>query len=300
MPGRPLTAVLAAAAACSVATLVGGSQAPRATAAQGTRTAAVPLLGAVSEDSFASRAIAGRLRFSVYLPPGYATSTRSYPVVYFLHGLPATETAQHDITYLGLTLEREGLAAIVVGAQGARAGDTDPEYLDWGPGRNWGTAIAVELPRVVDARYRTVADRKGRALVGVSAGGYGAAVLGLHHLATFSAIESWSGYFHPTDPSGVHPLPLGSDLEDALANAHTFVPRLRATFVAQPTFFGFYVGDKDTTFRSENVQLARELSRAKVPFTFEIYAGGHSLALWQAEAPAWLSLAVGRLAGGAA
>jgi S-formylglutathione hydrolase FrmB len=43
------------------------------------------------------------------------------------------------------------------------------EYLDWGTGRNWETAIAHELPRYVDARYRTIRDRRGRAFVGLSA-----------------------------------------------------------------------------------------------------------------------------------
>ncbi len=32
-----------------------------------------------------------------------------------------------------------------------------------------------------------------RGILGVSAGGYGAALAGLHHLATFSVVESWSG-----------------------------------------------------------------------------------------------------------
>jgi enterochelin esterase-like enzyme len=240
--------------------------------------------------------VRGRLRFAVYLPPGYADGNRRYPVVYFLHGLPASEAAHRDITYVGRALETASLPAIVVGVQGARAGDTDPEYLDWGPGRNWETAVATELPRVVDGRYRTIAARGGRAVIGTSAGGYGAAVIGLHHLDTYSVIESWSGYFHPTDPSGAHPLPRGSQLEDMLASAHSFVPSLRAAFARQPTFLGFYVGSGDATFLKENVELARELSRAKVPFLFEIYPGGHSRSLWEAQAGRWLGLAVGHLA----
>ena len=60
-------------------------------------------------------------------------------------------------------------------------------------------------------------------------------MIGLHHLDTYSVIESWSGYFHPTDPSGTHPLPRGSQLDDLLASAHSFVPSLRAAFAQQPT-----------------------------------------------------------------
>ena len=257
---------------------------------------AAPPRGTRVEDSFPSRAVAGRLQFSVYLPPGYAGGARRYPVIYFLHGLPASASAHRDIAYIGHALDAGQLQAIVISPQGARDSDPDPEYLDWGPGRNWETAVATELPRVVDSRYRTIALRGGRALIGVSAGGYGAAVIGLHHLDAFSVIESWSGYFHPTDPSGSHPLPRGSDIEDAFASAHSFVPQLRSEFADDPTFLGFYVGDGDPTFLAENKRFARELSRAQVPFTFDVYRGGHSRLLWEAQAPTWLALAVGHLA----
>lgn len=257
---------------------------------------AAPLRGTRVEDSFPSRAIAGHLPFSVYLPPGYTSGTRRYPVIYFLHGLPASVSAHRDIAYIGSALEAGQLQAIIISPQGARDGDTDPEYLDWGRGRNWETAVATELPRVVDSRYRTIALRAGRALIGVSAGGYGAAVIGLHHLDAFSVIESWSGYFHPTDPSGARPLPRGSDIEDAFASAHSFVSQLRIEFADDPTFLGFYVGDRDATFLAENERFARELSRAHVPFTFQVYRGGHTRSLWQGQATAWLALAVDHLA----
>src|SRR5579884_2776614 len=50
--------------------------------------------GAASEvtASFESEALASPFHFAVYLPPGYATSGKRYPVVYFLHGLPAGPT----------------------------------------------------------------------------------------------------------------------------------------------------------------------------------------------------------------
>jgi predicted alpha/beta superfamily hydrolase len=43
--------------------------------------------------SFRSAAVDGRLRYTIALPPGYATSGKRYPVVYFLHGLPANAHA---------------------------------------------------------------------------------------------------------------------------------------------------------------------------------------------------------------
>ncbi len=253
------------------------------------------LEGTVREDSFSSKALRGTLRFAVYLPPGYNAGGR-YPVIYYLHGLPATGDSFLAFGFVPSTLEQRGLRAIVVAPQGARDGDSDPEYLDWGPGRNWETAIAQELPAYVDAHYRTIARRAGRALIGLSAGGYGAFLLTLHHLPSFAVVESWSGYFHPTDPSGTKTLRLGSPQADARASAHTLVANLRQAVSRYPTLLAFYVGRDDTRFRAENVQLNRELTDARVPHVFRLYAGGHSLDLWLREAAAWLALAVRHLA----
>jgi len=258
--------------------------------------AGVAVRGALLEGSFHSSALKGQVGFEIYLPPGYAHSGKRYPVVYFLHGLPASSDSFRGAATFAKALEAAGKPAILVGPQGARDGDSDPEYIDWGTGRNWETALGTELPRYIDAHYRTIAARRGRALVGLSAGGYGAALVGLHRLSAFSAIESWSGYFHPTDPTGEKSLDLGSTAANRRASAHSFVRSLRRTFAKRPTFFAFYVGARDSRFLGENLQLHRELTAAKVPHVFEVYGGGHSQSLWLRHATPWLRLAVEHLA----
>jgi putative tributyrin esterase len=185
---------------------------------------------------------------------------------------------------------------IIVAPQGARDNDSDPEYLDWGPGRNWETAITRDVVGFVDSHFRTIGTRQGRAIVGLSAGGYGAVMLALHHLPAFSVVESWSGYFHPTDPAGERALDLGNPRANAKANAHAFVKTLRRGFARRPTFFAFYVGSGDARFRSENRVFHRELVAAGVPHLFRIYPGGHEQIVWTAHARAWLAAAVDHLA----
>lgn len=255
-----------------------------------------PLRGSLVQGSLPSRALRGRLAFEAYLPPGYAGSSARYPVVYFLHGLPASPYAFRGMESFTRALELAGGPAILVAPQGARDGDDDPEYLDWGPGRRWETAIGRELPRYVDAHFRTLAGRRGRALVGLSAGGYGAVLIALHHLGSYAVVESWSGYFHPTNRRGDAPLPLGSAAANRRASAHTFVHALRRAFRRRPTFFAFYVGRGDALFRAENRRLHRELSTARVPHVFEVYPGAHEQSLWSAHARAWLGLALRHLA----
>ena len=251
--------------------------------------------GHVVEVGFRSVAISGKLRLAVYLPPGYDHSGLRYPVVYFLHGLPARATAYRGIDFLRQALDQSGRRALVVAPQGARPGDTDPEYLDWGPGRWWETAIAQEVPEYVDAHFRTIRDRRARAIVGLSAGGYGAVLVALHHLGRFSVVESWSGYFHPTNPQGTQALDLGSGARNARASAHTFVTSLRRAFAMRPTFFAFYVGRGDDRFRDENELLHRELAAAGVPHVFHVYPGGHQQSVWTVHARRWLELALDHL-----
>jgi putative tributyrin esterase len=274
-------AALAAVVACAVVSTAG---------------AGLEVRGTLLEGEFHSSALRGEVGFEIYLPPGYAHSHKRYPVVYFLHGLPASSKSFRGAAAFAKALEAARKPAIFVGPQGARDGDSDPEYIDWGTGRNWETALGAELPRYVDAHYRTIPARRGRALVGLSAGGYGAALVALHRLSAFSVIESWSGYFHPTDPTGTRSLDLGSTAANRHASAHSFVGSLRRTFATRPTFFAFYVGAQDSRFLPENLQLHRELAAAKVPHVFEVYEGGHSQSLWLRHATPWLRLALDHLA----
>lgn len=252
--------------------------------------------GTTIDTAYTSKALRSTLRFAVYLPPGYASGGTRYPVIYFLHGLPSPADAYRNIGYLEQALDATGRPAILVAPQGARAGEADPEYLDRGTGRRWETAIATELPRVVDSRYRTIRSRAGRALIGLSAGGYGAMHIGLEHLRDFSAVESWSGYFRPTDPSGTTLLDLGSDRENARVDVHQQARRNRVLLRRFPTFIAFYVGAGDTLFAAKNRRLNQELSAAGIPHVFRVYPGGHDLALWQRNATPWLGLALARLA----
>jgi enterochelin esterase-like enzyme len=241
-----------------------------------------------------SPALGGNLPAAVYLPPGYGRSSTRYPVVYFLHGLPAGPGSYTSNAFVAQTLVRIGRRALVVAPQGARSGQSDREYLNWGPTEDWPRAIADDLPACIDRSFRTLADRRGRALIGLSAGGFGAFNIGLRHLRMFAAVESWSGYFEATDPTGLRKLDLGSDE----ANRKARVPRghhLIERLVRWPTFIGFYVGEQDDRFLHANIMLDAAFTRHDIPHLFRTYAGGHSGTLWSAQAPYWLGLALDQL-----
>src|SRR5471030_139850 len=242
------------------------------------------------DERITSVALNERVHARVVLPAGYADGKRHYPVVYFLHGLPADAKAYRGNDWLIGALAHMGPAILVI-PQGARDNDTDAEYLNWGSGREWETYVAEEVPHYIDTHFRTIRSRAGRAIVGVSAGGYGATILGLHHLGSFAVVESWSGYFHPTDPTGSRPLARGP-----AANAHTLIHALRSSLERKPTFFAFYVGRGDQRFLAENVRFDRELTSSRVRHVFEVYRGAHQTSLWTSHAQDWLGLALAHLA----
>lgn len=241
------------------------------------------------DTQMSSVALGASIHALVVLPEGYSTSGKRYPVVYFLHGLPARPSSYLGNAWLAEVAARVG-PSIIVEPQGARDADTDAEYLDWGPNRNWSTYVTHELPQYVDAHFRTIRSRSGRAIVGVSAGGYGAAMLGLNDLDEFSVIESWSGYFHATDPSGTKAI-----TAPASANVHTLLAHLAADQRHRPTFLGFYIGKADSRFLVENEKFADELTQAGIRHTFAIYDGAHEAALWRRQAERWLRLALAHL-----
>jgi enterochelin esterase-like enzyme len=144
----------------------------------------------------------------------------------------------------------------------------------------------------VDGQFRTIADRSARALIGVSAGGYGAAIIAVQHAATFSIAQSWSGYFFPTNPAGTARLSVGGPVANRRASLYSYVSWLSR---AHAVSFAFYVGDRDPDFVDDNLRLHGVLVRAGLPYRFAVYAGGHTAGLWSAHQQAWAEDAVSRL-----
>ena len=87
------------------------------------------------DESYVSHALNGALHFDVFLPDGYDATQQRYPVIYVLHGLPAGSDSYRNSSFVAEAVRRIHGNAIVVAPQGARDDDSDPEYRDWGDGR---------------------------------------------------------------------------------------------------------------------------------------------------------------------
>jgi enterochelin esterase-like enzyme len=108
-------------------------------------------------------------RIVVYLPPGYATETRRYPVVYWFHGRGDNECTQLPIVKNIQAAIEAGMAApmIYVFINGGSGCNFDDSAC---AGKMVESYVMKELIPYVDAHFRTVVGPQGRAVEGFSMG----------------------------------------------------------------------------------------------------------------------------------
>ena len=182
-----------AALACVAFTLVASGVPADAAPADANIVSEQRLDTRLRELTIAAPALAGETKVRVLLPDGYrADDGRRYPVLYLLHGAGGNET---DWTDDGAAARATaGRPVIVVMPDGGRAG----WYTDWsndgaGGPPAWERYHVRELIPLIDQRFRTVAARRGRAIAGLSMGGFGAFSYAARHPDLFTAAASYSG-----------------------------------------------------------------------------------------------------------
>ena len=163
--------------------------------------------------AFRSPALGGRPEeYDLYLPPGYdnpADCARRYPVLYLLHGSPGRPDDWIQGMHVA-QMDDQGVASgalppmIIVMPEGNGGRWNDSQYVNTAGGFRAEDLIVHDVVRYVDRHYRTIADRRARAIAGISEGGYGAMNLGLKHVDAFATLVSLSGYF-TADPAKVLP-----------------------------------------------------------------------------------------------
>ena len=244
--------------------------------------------GSAMQISVTSPALGGRRQpVDIYLPPGYSTHpARRYPVLYLLHGFPGRPAAFLETVRMGVVQDElvalhRARPMILVMPFGSTGSFTDKEWANGvRPHEAWQTFVARDVVRAIDARYRTIRSGRGRAIGGLSEGGYGALNIAIHHPGEFRVVESWSGYQHADRVPSV----FGHD--QALLNRNS--PQLTVASAASAlrrahTFFWFYSGTGDRALK-ENNRFARTLGQLHLPFRYAVVHGGHNWAIWRGRA----------------
>jgi dienelactone hydrolase len=135
---------------------------------------------------------------SVYLPGGYNSSTRRYPVLYIV---PWAFSGWQQGTGIENMLDgmiSSGQIPPTIAVFAATDGNplVDTECVDSFDGTSlMETYFAVTLPHWVDNTYRTLADAHHRAVLGMSQGGFCSTMLLLRHPEVFNQAVSFGGYY---------------------------------------------------------------------------------------------------------
>ncbi|MHC4191925.1 MAG: alpha/beta hydrolase-fold protein, partial [Planctomycetota bacterium] len=150
----------------------------------------------VTRVTFYSQSVARELVFNIILPAGYENSGKRYPVLYLLHGRGG------GLDYWPVMGVAEYVAKLDLIVVMPDVGVS--WYVNWaesvgGEKNNWEDCITKDLIGFVDAHYRTVASREGRAISGASMGGYGALTLGFLHPDLFCSVSGHSAALRITD-----------------------------------------------------------------------------------------------------
>lgn len=145
--------------------------------------------GCTSDEFHAAHLEGKDMHFNVLLPRDYSTDTdRRFPVLYLLHGFDGDYSDWCKNTKLiDYAAPYEEIIVMPDGGNGWYINS----YSD--PKLQWENYIIDDLVSYVDSHFRTIASRHGRAIAGLSMGGYGSLFLGLKHHDMFAAVASLSG-----------------------------------------------------------------------------------------------------------
>jgi putative tributyrin esterase len=240
---------------------------------------------------FQSKLAGVTLPYSVILPADYETAqTTRYPVLYLLHGLTGhysdwvsrTNVADYAGQYRLIIVTPEG---------------NDSWYTDSATVENdkYESYILKELIPDVQRRYRTIEARYGRAIAGLSMGGYGAIKFGLKSPGTFVFAGSMSGAFGVTrlteKDTGAARWetslklfgPVDSDTRKT-NDLFEIIGSLTEARVATLPYFYFDCGTEDSPFIfSYNRELAKLMLDKKIPHEYRELPGDHSWGYWDRQ-----------------
>jgi S-formylglutathione hydrolase FrmB len=172
--------------------------------------------GAIIEfSSLDSRCLGMPARYSVFLPPSFSKNrARTYPVIYFLHGLNNDETSW--------TVERYGRVQDTL-VQMMASGQI-PEFLMVHPrgdnsfycnymdgSKRYEDLVTEELVAHMERQYRAKKGRENRAIAGTSMGGYGALKIAMKYPDRYAAVAGQSPIIFP----GTNPLELSENAKSS-------------------------------------------------------------------------------------
>jgi enterochelin esterase-like enzyme len=237
--------------------------------------------------TFFSRSLNQEVMYLAWLPPGYATSNRTYPTLYLLHGVGGDDGFGVE-EWLGYALTESLERMLELGLIEPMivvlpSGDQSYWMNHANGGPKWGDFVALDVVKHVDATFRTEPTRLRRAIGGLSMGGHGALQLALNHPDTFAIAGAHSPTIRPFETSPeFFGDPQWFARHDPIALAKS------ATTAAQRILTWIDVG-VDDQWLDNTLALRAVLAAKHAPVEFYLMEGEHEGWYWQYYLPEYLS-----------
>ncbi len=221
-------------------------------------------------------------RMTVYTPAGYETSGKRYPVFYLLHGIGGDEEAwitQGRTAQVLDNLIAQGKAQpmIVVMTNGNIAMEAAP--LETSTGYNvpsmglpktmegsFETAFP-EIVKFIDKTYRTIPQKRSRAIAGLSMGGFHSKFISQNNPDMFNYIGLFSAAIGVTD-ANISPIYQDND------------KKLATLFSKKPALYWIGIGNEDFLFKN-NTDYRKFLDEHGYKYTYMETGGGHIWRNWR-------------------
>ena len=238
--------------------------------------------GTVSRRWYDSPGNSSTRRVTIYTPPGYESSKQEYPVLYLLHGMGGDEEAWIELGRASQILDNliaQGKAKpmIVVMPNGNVVQEAAPGESSLGfykptfqlPNTMDGKfeATFVDVIRFVDSNYRVIDEKAGRAIAGLSMGGYHSLHISRYYPNMFDYIGLFSAAII-SDPKNT------SDIYE------NFDGTLNAQM--KDGYKLYWIGIGKTDFLYKNVSDYRaKLDAMGMKYTYYESEGGHTWTNWR-------------------
>ena len=238
--------------------------------------------GSVAKVWYHSPSLGIDRRMTVYTPAGYETSGKRYPVFYLLHGMGGDENAWSELGRAAQILDNliaQGKAEpmIVVMTNGnadleAAPGESSLGYMPPTTrlGKTMEGSFETHFPEVVkfiDKNYRTKANKKNRAIAGLSMGGFHS----LHISKQYPDMFDYVGLFSAAIMPGKNATsPIYKDMEG----------KLQLQFAKKPALYWIAIGKTDFLYKA-NREYRKLLDEKGYPYEYFENEDGHIWRNWR-------------------
>lgn len=153
--------------------------------------------GNVQQVYFYSKSTDTHRRAFVYTPPTYGKDKKKYPVLYLQHGWGEDETAWSNQGYANLIMDNliaEGkIEPFIIVMTYGMTNDVKFGHINEFTAKEFETVLVDELIPYIDSNFRTQADKKHRAMAGLSMGGFETKLITLRRPEVFNYYGLLSG-----------------------------------------------------------------------------------------------------------